>query len=360
MADEIRGRFSSGPDLAVEAPTGTGKSLAELAAGIDWLAADPEHRVVIATHTKHLQAQLASDVEELSAAAPDLLSQTSLVKGAANCLSMRGARERVLRHHRDDSCQEGGLVSDEVFAELVVYLVCRLVSSPTSLLAAHEARSVDTADVPAFFAEYSRGRWSSYLGVLSQAVAGDYSSTTGLGAHTQSVSEHLDAHRLVIANHALLFAHLDDLKRHGDKTLLIVDEAHAAEASATEAFSSNFVYQQVERAAVLLSTWAKRPDATEALRGRARNLEEVLGTERPVRMAMRAVDRLSGVQASEHGRARTGRFSFLGGHGVRLDEAVPRRDGKDRKNPERGAESTPGLAPRELSRPHAARARPLR
>ncbi|HMC41134.1 MAG TPA: DEAD/DEAH box helicase, partial [Acidimicrobiales bacterium] len=313
MAAEIRARFPTGPDLAIEAPTGTGKSFAALAGAIDWLVGDPRRRVIIATHTKQLQAQLAGDVEALAVAAPELLTHTSLVKGAANRLSMR-----ALVNVCSDVTAAGrrrGIVADELFAELVIYLLARLVGAPPTLLAAHESRSVDTADVPAFFAEYSRGRWAAYLAVLSQAAAGDYTDISGLGAHTRSVTEHLDAHRLVIANHALVFAHLDDLQARSDTTLLIVDEAHAAEGSATEAFSSTFAYQQVERAAGLLSAWAARADATPALRDRARNLEDALGTERPVRMAMKAVDRLSGVTASDYGRSGTVASPFSGDAG---------------------------------------------
>lgn len=75
--------------LAVEAATGTGKSLAALAAGIDWLAGGPSRRVVIATHTKQLQRQLAADIDALAVAAPSLLAHTNLLKGAANRLSLR-------------------------------------------------------------------------------------------------------------------------------------------------------------------------------------------------------------------------------------------------------------------------------
>ena len=315
MAEAIRSRFQSGPDLAIEAPTGTGKSLAALAAAIEWLAGGPERRVLIATHTKQLQAQLASDVEELAGAAPDLLRATSLVKGAANRLSLRA----LVSVCADVSAPVGGgatprgVLGEPRFSELLVFLLTRLASAPGTLLGSNEARSVDTADVPAFFADYSRGRWTAYLAVLSQAAAGDYGDPTGLGAHTRLAAEHLGAYRLIIANHALVFAHLDDLEDKGSDTLLIVDEAHSAEGSATEAFSSSFSYQQVERVSELLSAWAGRGDATPALRATARELEGILDTNRPARMAMAAVDRLSGAPASEqHGRAGTLASAFVG------------------------------------------------
>jgi RecQ family ATP-dependent DNA helicase len=318
MAAEIRARFPKGPDLAIEAPTGTGKSLAALAAAVDWLGGGTDRRVVIATHTKHLQAQLAADVEALAAIVPDLLRATSLVKGATNRLSMRA----LVSVCADVTAPIGGggrpsgVLTERRFGEMVVFLLARLAAGPTSMLGAHEARSVDTADVPAFFDDYSDGRWGAYLAVLSQAAAGDFNHAAGLGAHTRLVAEHLAAYRLIIANHALVFAHLDDLSALGPKTLLIVDEAHTAEGSATEAFSSTFSYQRAERVSQLLSAWARRPDATPTLIARARNLEGILETERPARTAMVAVDRASGVAAGDHGRSATLASPFVGDSGA--------------------------------------------
>lgn len=51
--------------MAIEAPTGTGKSLAYLAAGSVWVDSAPQAAVVIATHTKLLQRQLRHEVEAL-------------------------------------------------------------------------------------------------------------------------------------------------------------------------------------------------------------------------------------------------------------------------------------------------------
>lgn len=86
---ELLSRWLPDTDGAIEAPTGTGKSLAALAVALDHLEADPAHRVVIATHTRQLQAQLARDVDRLEQAVPGLLALTDVVKGATNRLSMR-------------------------------------------------------------------------------------------------------------------------------------------------------------------------------------------------------------------------------------------------------------------------------
>ena len=317
MADAITARLDPGPDLVVEAPTGTGKSLAALAAALEWLAGDPERKAVIATHTKPLQTQLATDVEALEVAEAGFVPHASIVKGAANRLSLR-----ALVHICTDIASVGRnrrrrVLGDTVFAELVAYLLARLLSHAPGMVGEAESRSVDTADVPAFFDAYSKGRWGGYLSELSQASSGDYADTADLGAHTISVKEHFDSCRLVIANHALVFAHLDALGASADRTLIICDEAHSLEGSATEAFSARLVYQHVEEASRLLSAWAGRPDATVQLRNMAERLAGVLVTEVTAGAAMATVDRIAGPPTSpNHGRVATIASPFSGDVGA--------------------------------------------
>ena len=303
MAGAIRSRLEGGPDLVVEAPTGTGKSLAALAAALDWLAGSPGRQVVVATHTKDLQSQLAKDVEGLARAEPGFDPGAGIVKGAANRLSLRALVNACADLASPPPGPTGGARADARFAELVVYLLLRFLAPAQGVVAEAEARSVDTADVPLFFSGYTGGRWSWYLAELSQAAAGDYEGPRGLGAHTLSVAEQLAGLRLVIANHALVFAHLEDLARRGDATLLVVDEAHALEASATEAMSARLGYQQVEEASRALSRWARRPDATSALRNMAAKLAGLLSQETMPAAAMVTMDRIAG-PATDKAQAR--------------------------------------------------------
>lgn len=315
MAAEIRLRLASGPDLVIEAPTGTGKSLAALAVALDWLAGGSERKVVIATHTKALQTQMATDVERLAAADPSFVPFAAVVKGAANRLSLRSLVHMCadLAAANRPGQTPRGLLGDPRFAELIVYLLARLVAIPLGLVGESEAYSVDTADVPAFFDGYSGRRWSWFLSELSQRHAGDYEEPDGLGAYTISVKEEIDACRLVITNHAVVFAHLDDLASAGDRTLLIVDEAHTVESSATEALSARLVYQQVEEASRLLGRWAARSDATPQLRDMAAQLEGVLDPGLIPRTAMVTLDRIAGTVADpSFGRSATLASPFSG------------------------------------------------
>ena len=66
--------------------------------------------------------------------------------------------------------------------------------------------------------------------------------------HTDEVGEALETHRLVIANHALLLSHWEELSARADTTLLIADEAHALEGAATDALSSEVATEDVDDA----------------------------------------------------------------------------------------------------------------
>ena len=88
----------------------------------------------------------------------------------------------------------------------------------------------DPVDLPAFFAGYAGPVLPVWLESLSQANNGEYTADAATPVRTcDSVSEALASHRLLLANHALLLAHLDDLDVLSSATLLIIDEAHQLE-----------------------------------------------------------------------------------------------------------------------------------
>jgi ATP-dependent DNA helicase RecQ len=314
MVRRMRGWVAEGTRALVEAPTGTGKSYAILALALDWLAADPGNRVIVSTFTKALQAQLAEDIERLSPEVPGLLETTDLVKGAANRLSLRGllvaladlatAAPRARIRGRAD------FTNEPRFRDLVLYLTLRLLEQgrPTEEWLAH---SVDAADVPAMFEDYLVGprgtrRRSLYLAYLSQAQAGEVGERGGaLQLHTATVRQTLEEHRLIIANHALLLAHLDEFDPEvAARTLLMIDEAHALEAAATQALAATVATPDVEALARDLAGWLR--DVPEAARGAAHRalraaldaLEDYLGYESLQEGARRAFDALGAERTS--------------------------------------------------------------
>lgn len=317
MVSQMRGWIDAGTKALVEAPTGTGKSYAILAVALDWLATDPDRKVIVSTFTKALQAQLADDIERLAPHIPGLLSMTDLVKGSSNRLSLRGllvaladlatATPRTRIWGRPDFTNEAR------FRDLVLYLVLRLLEQgkPTEEWLAH---SVDAADVPPMFEDYLVGprgtrRRALYLAYLSQAQSGEVGERGGdLRLHTATIRQALAEHRLIIANHALLLAHLDEFEpEDAERTLLMVDEAHALEAAATQALSPSVATPDVEVLARDLAGWlrdvpaAARLSEHRALRAALDDLEDYLGYESLQEGARRAFDAGSGDQLGRSG-----------------------------------------------------------
>jgi len=87
MAQVINKGFYEGKSLLVEAPTGTGKTLAYLIPMAYFRRENPEQRFVISVSTKHLQAQIEKDLAKFSQEFPEL-KQSAVLKGASNYLCL--------------------------------------------------------------------------------------------------------------------------------------------------------------------------------------------------------------------------------------------------------------------------------
>ena len=306
----------------VEAPTGTGKSLAMLAAALDWLTGSPGRTAIISTYTKQLQAQLANDVAGLNASVPGLLATTDVVKGASSRLSMRAfvgaladATATGTPGHRNR------FVGRLAFRELLVYLMLRLLSA-TGRVDGWNAHSVDAVDLPPFFSDYVGAPLTVSLQSLSQAVSGDYEATaaTPVASHTDLVSEALAGHRLILSNHAMLLAHLDELSGLGEDTLLLIDEAHQLEDAATSALTKELDYVAIEDLFADLQRWlsdhrdgAGRAEVAVAVQ----NLGNLLDHEQLPKVAGQAFDaRSAGVGVVIGSRAVTLASPFIGSAGI--------------------------------------------
>lgn len=221
----------------MEAPTGTGKTLALFAAALEWLDSDPRRRVVIATFTKALQRQLAGDVDTLAR----LLGRTSLVKGQATRLSLRG-----LMVATTDAAGARPTVRDPRFAELLIYLLCRLADPTNVTIKQWEARSIDAVDLPVALGTHCGPAFTRWCNRVSQATSGDYShgGSDRLARQAESVRDALGSSRLVVANHALLLANTEHFVDR-DRTLLLVDEAHLLEGAATDAIAAEVDFDDV-------------------------------------------------------------------------------------------------------------------
>ena len=314
MTSALHRWADAGVPALVEAPTGTGKSFAILAVALDWLAGAPQRTAIVTTFTKQLQQQLADDVARVDSVVPGLLEASDIVKGKSNRLSLRtltvaladSTAETTGRRARPGT--RNRFLTRLAFRELLVYLTLRLFAA-TDVRAAWAAHSVDPVDAPAFFSGYAGPLLPLWLESLSQASNGDYppDADTLVAPHTDSVREALASHRLLLANHALLLAHLDDLTALGPDTLLIVDEAHQLEDSATSALTRAVDYRAVEDLFAELEAWitsARSGRERESVREAVENLGILLDHEHLPKVAAMAFD-ARGVGAGVAAGART-------------------------------------------------------
>lgn len=149
-------------------------------------------------------------------------------------------------------------------------------------------------DLPAFCGGYMGAALPFWLESLSQRD-GDYGPATDnpLTPHANTVREAIGGHRLVLANHALVVSHLDDLRAAGPDVLLVLDEAHELENAATAALTVAVDYQDLEEALAEHHTWVAEarpgPERDRAVDTIA-ELDRLLDDERLPRLAAQAFD----------------------------------------------------------------------
>ncbi|ODU25273.1 MAG: hypothetical protein ABS95_00690 [Verrucomicrobia bacterium SCN 57-15] len=89
--------------ILMEAPTGTGKTLAYLIPIALYLRSTPRQRFVIAVASKHLQAQIERDMGRFATEFPEL-KESAVLKGANNYLCLNRLKRAALGfRHRDEA-----------------------------------------------------------------------------------------------------------------------------------------------------------------------------------------------------------------------------------------------------------------
>jgi ATP-dependent DNA helicase DinG len=216
MAEAVRHAFESGEHLAVQAGTGTGKSLAYLVPAVRHAAITGSH-IVVATATIALQNQLIDrDLPRLTAALTPVLDREptfAILKGRRNYLCLNR--------------QQGGVAEDPQDA-----LFDPTDSGPTSPLGRqvkrlHEwAEETTTGDRDELVPGVPDAAWRQ-VSVSAQECVGATRCKFGSQCFAEKARAEAAKADIVVTNHALLAidatSEIDVLPEHD---VVIIDEAH--------------------------------------------------------------------------------------------------------------------------------------
>ncbi len=219
MAGQIARTLCTGGRRLIEAPTGTGKTLAYLLPAVEYARASGG-TVVVAPHSKVLQDQIMSTLEELSSELEPF--QSVLLKGRNNYIDLEALAGEL------DALAENpdGFGPDQAFA---LAMVCGWVAqTPTG----------DWDDLRAGALEGGRNALNDLRRALRTEDPPGPALTPldGLDFHRRAREGLKHAH-VAVLNHALVVSD-HDWVQHSKR--LILDEAHNIEDAATDALSQTF------------------------------------------------------------------------------------------------------------------------
>lgn len=236
MALAVAAAFDDGGVVALEAGTGTGKSLGYLVPAVLWAVAN-DAKVVVSTYTRTLQAQLAGD--DLPALARVLPHRSAVLKGRSNYLCRRklevAAADKQEGIGRMVDWANSSITGD--FSELSFEVDDDLIDRVES-----DADQTLRARCPHF------NRCFYYE------------------ARRKAAASHL-----IVVNHALLLRDLATKADSNGRGILpefdrvVLDEAHHLEEAATRAGDARLSAVAVKRAAIGVLPSRRRPGALDAL-----------------------------------------------------------------------------------------------
>jgi len=212
--------------MALEAPTGTGKTFAYLVPGVLWARSRGE-AVVISTYTRLLQDQMAGDLKKVRDNL-DVDFRFQVLKGMANYICLERAAAVYAQ------TETGSLDDEERFAWLC--LLCWLSATREELLDEISYWAINT--FPA-------------LKGLRDSLRAERAGCSREGCRAWDTCPYRLAYAraekadLVIMNHALMLSR-EDWEEHGlPFTRIVVDEAHNLEDAATDAAADEVSWETI-------------------------------------------------------------------------------------------------------------------
>ena len=230
MAAAVEETLRTAGALCVEAGPGTGKTFAYLVPALARLEDESAARVVVCTRTKQLQDQIFHKDLPFLVSRMGSRAATALLKGRENYLCLR--RWEILVREMSEGFEQGRLASLAALGRWVFDTETGDIEENSAFLAQEDAREL----------------WSR-LGDSPTSCSGSFCP------HVEecfSIRARRRARKadLVVVNHSLLLSDAAAgnviLGKYGQ---LIVDEAHALEATARLAFTSTLSESRVERVA---------------------------------------------------------------------------------------------------------------
>lgn len=265
MADAVARALGDGVHLLVQAGTGTGKSLGYLAPALG-RCADGEGRVVVATATLALQAQLAAKdiptaldaVESVTGRRP----RTAILKGRTNYACLYRARS-------GETLAQGALLGSAAVVEAATRTTDDVSKLGAEVLALREwveeqaadGGLADRDDAPSHTAK----GWAQ-VSIPTRECLGVASCPFGAECFVEASREEARNAQLVVTNHALLAINA----MHGGTALpehdsLIIDEAHELVSRITTAATDELTPGIIDRTARRVVTWLDDDLATDFL-----------------------------------------------------------------------------------------------
>ena len=236
MAEAVEATIASGEHLAVQAGTGTGKSLAYLVPAIRHAVAH-NRTIVVSTATIALQRQLVDrDLPRLAEALEPLLGEVkfAILKGRRNYLCLNRVRTGAL----DDP--EDGLFEDPQATSALGRQVKRLYDW---------AEETATGDRDEIVPGVSEQAWRQFS-VSARECLGAQRCPHGADCFAELARGRAGEAHIVVTNHALLAIDaLEEFQVLPEHDVVIVDEAHDLVDRVTSAATDELSAVSVEAAA---------------------------------------------------------------------------------------------------------------
>lgn len=230
MVRLVASALAEGVSMMIEAPTGTGKTLAFLVPSLCW-ARSTGKQLVVSTSVKNLQDQLVDELQRLGRVFPDTFSY-QVLKGLANYVSP--SAWNALRSQADDDFPAAGdAYWDALQYRLGLFYLLRWMQDTCE----------GTLDELHFWFERTYPGFSAVKAqvALSEGGAACPDCALGLCFYHSALSRAQEAN-VVVVNHSLLLTAPWGLGAWPQLGFLIADEAHNLEDACTRALSQEVSY----------------------------------------------------------------------------------------------------------------------